>query len=140
MLIRYFGNKQEIKRTDPLVDSQHLQEQIIEKSKALIIVHNRIVQEEARYNYLKNSLVSLTQNQSLDTLPRPHITRKKMKTQTAGLATVFGGSLDEYFEATPPWEMVRPLLSLVASQGHGNEDRGYVEVARRELRRRSRAT
>ena len=99
-LIRYFGNKQEIKRTDPLVDSQHLQEQIIEKSKALIIVHNRIVQEEARYNYLKNSLVSLTQNQSLDTLPRPHITRKKMKTQTAGLATVFGGSLDEYFEAT----------------------------------------
>ena len=23
-----------------------------------------------------------------------------MKTQTAGLATVFGGSLDEYFEAT----------------------------------------
>ena len=65
------------------MDSQHLQEQIIEKSKALIIVHNRIVQEEARYNYLKNSLVSLTQNQSLDTLPRPHITRKKMKTQMA---------------------------------------------------------
>ena len=72
---RYFGNKQEIKRADPLGDSQHLQEQIIEKSKALIIVHNRIVQEEAKYNYLKNSLVTLTQNQSLDTLPRPHITR-----------------------------------------------------------------
>ena len=74
---RYFGNKQEIKRADPLGDSQHLQEQIIEKSKALIIVHNRIVQEEAKYNYLKNSLVTLTQNQSLDTLPRPHITRYK---------------------------------------------------------------
>lgn len=74
-LIRYFGNKQEIKRADPLGDSQHLQEAIIEKSKALIIVHNRIVQEEAKYNYLKNSLVTMTQNQSLDTLPRPHITR-----------------------------------------------------------------
>ena len=72
---RYFGNKQEIKRADPQGDSQHLQEQIIEKNKSLIIVHNRIVQEEAKYNYLKNSLVSLTQNQSLDTLPRPHITR-----------------------------------------------------------------
>jgi len=99
-MTKYFGNKQESKRADPQGDSQHLQEQIIEKNKALIIVHNRIVQEEAKYNYLKNSLVTLTQNQSLDTLPRPHITRKKMKTQTAGLATVFGGSLDEYFEAT----------------------------------------
>ena len=73
--IKYFGNKQEIKRADPLGDSQPLQEAIIEKSKALIIVHNRIVQEEAKYNYLKNSLVTMTQNQSLDTLPRPHITR-----------------------------------------------------------------
>ena len=75
LIVRYFGNKQEIKRADPLGDSQHLQEAIIEKSKALIIVHNRIVQEEAKYNYLKNSLVTMTQNQSLDTLPRPHITR-----------------------------------------------------------------
>ena len=57
------------------MDTQHLQEEIIEKSKKLMIIHNKIVQEEAKYNYLKNSLVTMTQNQSLDTLPRPHITR-----------------------------------------------------------------
>lgn len=80
------------------INLQSLQESIIDKIKALIINDNKIIQEEAKYNYLKNCLT--VQNFILDTLPRPNPTRRKMRTQTAGLPTLFGGSLEEYYEAT----------------------------------------
>lgn len=80
------------------INLQSLQESIIDKIKTLIINDNKIIQEEAKYNYLKNSLT--VQNFILDTLPRPNPTRRKMRTQTAGLTTLFGGSLEEYYEAT----------------------------------------
>ena len=66
-----------------------MEERIIEKSKLLIIYKNRIVQEEAKYVYLKQNLIK--QDSNFDTLPRPNPVRRRMKTQTAGLPTLFGG-------------------------------------------------
>ena len=77
---------------------QELQESIIEMSKQLIIINNRIVQQSAKYNYLKNSLIS--QNFCPETLPRPNVIKRKPKTQTIGLPKLFGGTLDLYYEAT----------------------------------------
>ena len=67
-------------------------------SKQLIIIQNKIVQHEAKYNYLKKSLVS--QNFCPETLPRPIITKRRPHTQTSGLPKLFGGTLEEYYEAT----------------------------------------
>ena len=77
---------------------QELQETIIEMSKQLIIINNRIVQQSAKYNYLKKSLIS--QNFCPETLPRPNMIKRKPKTQTIGLPKLFGGTLDQYYEAT----------------------------------------
>ena len=109
---KYFGTRTDVRRTDlpnvqiekienfhrKKMDSQHLQDNIIEKCKNLIIINNKIIQEEAKYNYLKKILI--VQNYNPDTLPRPNLTKRRMRTQTAGLPTLFGGSLDEYYEAT----------------------------------------
>ena len=109
---KYFGTRTDVRRTDlpnvqiekienfhrKKMDTQHLQDNIIEKCKNFIIINNKIIQEEAKYNYLKKILI--VQNYNPDTLPRPNLTKRRMRTQTAGLPTLFGGSLDEYYEAT----------------------------------------
>ena len=49
---------------------------------------------------------------------------------------------DEHFAATPPWEMIKFLLSLFASQGGHRGDggaRGKTGGERREQRRSERA-
>ena len=97
---RYFGTNHHLHKTDTDLQSKlhDLQDNIIEKSKILIVFKNRIVQEEAKYVYLKSNLIK--QNYNPDTLPRPNPTKRRMKTQTAGLPSLFGGSLEEYYEAT----------------------------------------
>ena len=92
-----------------------LEELIIENNKRLITTNNRwriiddddipdimfinrIEQEEAMYENLKKSLV--VQQFCSETLPRPKMKKSKSKIQTIGLPKIFGGSLDDYFEAT----------------------------------------
>ena len=60
--------------------------------------HSRIEQEEAKYENLKKSLV--VQQFCPETLPRPNVKKRKSKIQTIGLPKIFGGSLDDYYEAT----------------------------------------
>ena len=76
--------------------------QIIGKRKATIDCnfnfHSRIEQEEAKYENLKKSLV--VQQFCPETLPRPNVKKRKSKIQTIGLPKIFGGSLDDYYEAT----------------------------------------
>ena len=100
LCFRYFGTNHHLHKTDTDLQSKlhDLQDNIIEKSKILIVFKNRIVQEEAKYVYLKSNLIK--QNYNPDTLPRPNPTKRRMKTQTAGLPSLFGGSLEEYYEAT----------------------------------------
>jgi len=75
-----------------------LEELIIENNKRLITTNNMIEQEEAKYENLKKSLV--VQQFCPETLPRPKMKKSKSKIQTIGLPKIFGGSLDDYFEAT----------------------------------------
>jgi len=75
-----------------------LEELIIENNKRLLTTNNRIEQEEAKYENLKKSLV--VQQFCPETLPRPNVKKRKSKIQTHGLPKIFGGSLDDYFEAT----------------------------------------
>jgi len=86
------------KKEDKVQFLQELQKTIIDLSKQLIIIHNKTVQQESRYNYLKKSLI--LQNFCSETLPRPIMTKRKPRTQTMGLPKLFGGTLDEYYEAT----------------------------------------
>ena len=58
----------------------------------------RIEQEEAKYQNLKKSLV--VQQFCPETLPRPKVKRRPNRMQTVGLPKIFGGSLDDYYEAT----------------------------------------
>ena len=97
--------KEDSKRPETTI-LQELQETIIEMSKQLIIINNRIVQQSAKYNYLKQTLIS--QNFCAETLPRPNMTKRKPWTQTIGLPKVFGGTLDQYYEATG--EIIPPVL------------------------------
>ena len=105
-------SKKEDKKTTIL---QELQETIIEMSKQLIIINNKTIQQDARYNYLKvgsrpplNCNINIKtfqkmlilQNFCPETLPRPIITKRKPRTQTVGLPKLFGGTLDQYYEAT----------------------------------------
>ena len=84
-------------------------------SKQLIIINNKTIQQDARYNYLKvgsrpplNCNINIKtfqkmlilQNFCPETLPRPIITKRKPRTQTVGLPKLFGGTLDQYYEAT----------------------------------------
>eukprot|EP00090_Calanus_glacialis_P007630 TRINITY_DN16073_c0_g1_i10.p1 TRINITY_DN16073_c0_g1~~TRINITY_DN16073_c0_g1_i10.p1 ORF type:complete len:884 (-),score=266.77 TRINITY_DN16073_c0_g1_i10:79-2730(-) len=75
-----------------------LEELIIENNKRLLTTNNRIEQEEAKYENLKKSLV--VQQFCPETLPRPNVKKRKSKIQTIGLPKIFGGSLDDYYEAT----------------------------------------
>eukprot|EP00092_Neocalanus_flemingeri_P030544 GFUD01033164.1.p1 GENE.GFUD01033164.1~~GFUD01033164.1.p1 ORF type:complete len:589 (+),score=155.72 GFUD01033164.1:1-1767(+) len=75
-----------------------LEELLIENNKRLIITNNSIEQEEAKYQNLKKSLV--VQQFCSETLPRPGVKKKRSKIQTIGLPKIFGGSLDDYYEAT----------------------------------------
>ena len=99
---RFFSSNNDQRRLDSIaiVSNENVknQEMIIQKKKALIITTNKIYQEEAKYKYLKESLV--VQKFHAETLPRPNLIKRKMKTLTTGLPTLFGGSLEEYFEAT----------------------------------------
>merc|ERR1719471_1178245 len=96
-------SKKEDKKTTLL---QEIQETIIEKIKQLIIINNKIVQQEARYNYIKKTLI--LQNFCPETLPRPDMTKRKPRTQTNGPPRLFGGTLDEYYEATS--EKIPPVI------------------------------
>ena len=91
-MFRYFNNNQDVKRQDLVADNQNIQERIIQRKKALILRTNKILQEEAKYDYLKQSLV--VQKFNIETLPRPNLVKRRMKTQTTGLPTLFGGTLD----------------------------------------------
>jgi len=98
---RYFVQEKDTEKQDNSHDdnTRHsLEELIIENNKRLITTNNKIEQEEAKYQNLKNSLV--VQQFCSETLPRPNMKKKKSKMQTIGLPKIFGGSLDEYFEAT----------------------------------------
>ena len=100
IFFRFFATNQVLKRQDTVFSTEKLkiQDLIIQKKKALIITTNKIYQEEAKYKYLKESLVN--QKFHSETLPRPNMIKRKMKTLTTGRPAVFGGSLEEYFEAT----------------------------------------
>jgi len=74
------------------------EERLIENNKRLITTNNRIEQEEAKYQNLKKSLVA--QQFAYETLPRPHPKKRRKPFQTSGLPKIFGGSLDDYYEAT----------------------------------------
>ena len=90
--------KEDSKRPESSHPLQELQETIIERSKQLIIINNRMIQQSSKYNYLKKFLIN--QNFCPETLPRPNMTKRKPKTQTIGLPKLFGGTLDQYHEAT----------------------------------------
>ena len=97
-MFRYFNNNQDVKRQDLVADNQNIQERIIQRKKTLILRTNKLLQEEAKYDYLKQSLV--VQKFNIETLPRPNLVKRRMKTQTTGLPTLFGGTLEEYYEST----------------------------------------
>eukprot|EP00092_Neocalanus_flemingeri_P090614 GFUD01114782.1.p1 GENE.GFUD01114782.1~~GFUD01114782.1.p1 ORF type:complete len:643 (-),score=177.63 GFUD01114782.1:52-1860(-) len=84
--------------TEEMTVQLRLEELIIENNKRLIITNNSIEQEEAKYQNLKKSLV--VQQFCSETLPRPGVKKKRSKIQTIGLPKIFGGSLDDYYEAT----------------------------------------
>ena len=78
---RFFATNQVLKRQDTVFSTEKLkiQDLIIQKKKALIITTNKIYQEEAKYKYLKESLVM--QKFHSETLPRPNMIKRKMKTR-----------------------------------------------------------
>jgi len=96
----FINENDDMQHDDELEENRRveLEKHLIENNKRLIAANNRIEQEEAKYEYLKASLVA--QQFCPETLPRPNPKRRKNKIQTSGLPKIFGGSLDDYYEAT----------------------------------------
>jgi hypothetical protein len=71
------------------------EEDYLTRMKNLSLLHLRMVQDQAKYLAVK-ALVAGNQEQN----PLPLYIRRKMKTQTCGQPKVFGGALEDHFEAT----------------------------------------
>jgi len=100
MTSHFMNENEDMKNADDISEDRihALEEIIIDNNKILISANNRIEQEEAKYGYLKATLVA--GQFCSETMPRARPGKRKNRIQTSGLPKIFGGSLDDYYEAT----------------------------------------
>merc|ERR1719391_433365 len=82
-----------------------MEKDYLSRTKELMMLHGKLKQSEAKYSAIRDLMAG--KNPELD--PVLSVQMRKMKTQTCGRPRVFGGDLDDLFEATG--KMIPPVVA-----------------------------
>merc|ERR1711971_431315 len=82
-----------------------MEKDYLSRTKELMMMHGKLKQSEAKYSAIRDLMAG--KNPELD--PVLSVQMRKMKTQTCGRPRVFGGDLDDLFEATG--QMIPPVVA-----------------------------